>query len=168
MSRGKLISLGRWPGDHGDKSRTKHSKPQKITKTISYNNMNNISFISGPATVSAAFTSPTAALSSTTNPVLSYRVPCIQHQDKHPAVSATPGVTPPQQLGRAFVPDLHGNNQLHRLSYEDVECEVSSAGLSGGDMFGLADRGGEAVTAGFVRTCTPPAGQPWRGGTGKV
>ena len=168
MNRGKLISLGRWPGDHGHKSRAKHSKTQKITKTISDNNMNNISSISGPATALAAFTSPTAAVSSTTIPVLSYRVPCIQHQDKHPAVSATPGVTPPQQLGRAFVPDLHGNNQLHRLSYEDVECEVSSASLSGGDVFGLADRGGEAVTAGFVRACTPPAGQPWRGGTGKV
>ena len=49
MHRAKLISLGRWPGDHGKKRNAKsgHKSPKILTK-VAMNNLDNIFSVSGP------------------------------------------------------------------------------------------------------------------------
>ena len=72
MHRAKLISLGRWPGDHGIKRDAKSGhKSSKILTKVALNNLNNICSVAGPTSVPASQRVLTST-SSVTSPCQQY------------------------------------------------------------------------------------------------
>ena len=119
--------------------------------------------------VSPCLTTPSTLVVSRSNPVLSHIVPCTQHQDKHTAVSDTPLVSATNHAAYRPPPSLHTHpetathlqitEQVQHLPSAIVEWEETSPGLSCGDMPGLVEGDGVAVTgASFVHFV--PTGQP--------
>ena len=166
MHRGKLISLGRWPGDHGNNFKPKLSN--------SKNNLIDKCSLSGRTSAPPAVTPSTTTAISLTNLFVTSHVPSAQHHDEHTIVSDTLTqqadyiLAPGQHMHVETATSAQDGWQAQHVPRKDVECDPSVS-QGGGAVSGVVTGCGVDVTGAWVRTlCTPPASQPWRGGTGKV
>ena len=117
MRRGKLISLGRWLGDHGNNLKPKLSN--------SNNNLIDKCSFSGRTSAPPDVTPSTTTAVSLTNLVVTSHVPSAHHQDEHTVVSDTPTQ---QALGQHMLVETatssqDGWQQAQYVSRKDVECQ---------------------------------------------